>query len=173
MPDEGLQQAMTVEVAPLANAGTSSDEGEEGKIKEDFPRGIKRKHSPSSEEQPLLERTKPRPLLEGCSFLKMRYPSRTVPCVISVSHNTPVGILYRANEGFAIMLFTDPGRFGPPTIGLGFRTHGTEQPKDHARFEWDTLNNDRGQWVMSRIDHGYSSLNGSDLRRSNAAVHAL
>lgn len=38
-PDEGLQQAMTVEVAPLANAETSSDEGEEGKIKGDFSRG--------------------------------------------------------------------------------------------------------------------------------------
>ena len=172
-PDQGLEQVTTVKVAPSANAEKSSDGDEEGEIKEDLPLGTKRKHSPSREEQPPSKRTKPDPELTGCSFRKMRQPRNIVPCVVSVNQGTPIGTLYQAKEGFAITMYTDPGRFRPPTIKVGLRTHGTEQQKDHASFDWNTLSMDRGQWAMSRIEHGYSPLNGSDPRRSNAAVHAL
>ena len=169
---EALGQDMTVGVTPSVDI-MSGDGSDKGKIRGEPSVGTKRERLPSGEEQPPAKRTKADPALTGCAFGNMVHPIKPVPCVISVNGRAPIGTPYQENQGFAIMLFIDPGRRGFPVVRLGFRNHGTEKKGDHASAEWDTLSNDRGQWAMSEIDHGYCPVNGIDPRKSNTAVHAL
>ena len=194
-PDEGLRQDDPIEVDPPMNVDTPSDGSEEGEIKDDpieidppmnvdiarngsgdgksqddLPMGTKRSRSPSSEREPYPKRAKFNPDREGISFKQIKHPNNTTPCVISANKGTPIGTLYHARNGFAIMMFIDAGRFWSPLISLCFRNNGTRTTKDHARLNWDTVSNDRGVWAMRYIEYGHARTNASDPRMSRPDV---
>ena len=180
-PNEGLGQEYNVEADISANVDTSSEEGE---IKEDQPSESRRKRSTSNEEQPPPKRNistsneeqppskrlNPGNMIK--SFSNMRAPRERLPCVVSVNENQPFGSLYKANQGFANLLFLDPGRYGPPTILLSSRTSGTQNGKDMVRICWDTNSNIRGQWALTHFEHGHPDPKDANLRRSNPTVLA-
>ena len=140
-PTEGVRGIQ--EKSP-ANADVASDGSEEGKIKDPLPVGPKRKRSPSSEEQCSPKRTKPVPELGTGSLRNMRHPSERIPCVVSVDQHKPIGSFYTAGRlrGYVVI---DAGRYGPPTISLGFRNSAAKTSKDRSRNTWDTQSNVRGQ----------------------------
>ncbi len=111
------------------------DPKQDSEIKDDQPVGTKRKRSPSIEEQRPSKRTD----LHGISFQGIQNPPKRIPCVIRINEREPFGSLYRATDGFAILLFLDAGLYGPPTVSLAFRNSGTETGRDKARYNWDTV----------------------------------
>ncbi len=179
-PSEGVGPAHSAEEDRRMDADVASEGSEEGEIqddqtvdpkqdseiKDDQPVGTKRKRSPSIEEQRPSKRTD----VHGISFQSMQNPPKRIPCMIRINEREPFGSLYRATDGFAILLFLDAGLYGPPTVSLAFRNSGTETGKDKARNSWDTESNVRGQRAMSDIVHGYAGPEGTEARMSNKTV---
>ena len=159
-----------IEVDRPVNVDIASEGSEEGEIRDDPPVGTKSKHSPSSEKQPSPKRIKPDPKRSGILFEKRQNPFQKTPCVISVNQQQPIGKLYRATEGFMIMMFIDAGLYGPPSITLYFSTDGH---KEAALCKWDTLSNDEGRPAMSNIQFGTAPINGNDPRVSDPKVLKL
>ena len=143
------------------------DDSEEGGIPDDMPAPTKRKRSPSTEEQAPSKRSEPSGIK---SFRHLRHPNERLPCMISINQHEPIGTLYPATSGFTIMLFIDPGRYGPPSLTIGFRNNGRTSRKDQARVYWDVRDSCRGQWAMHDISHDCAPLNGPDRRISNEDV---
>ena len=159
-PNEGLRQDDPVEVDRLVNVDMASDGSEEGEILDDLPAGTKRKRSPSIEEHPSSERTKPAPAQSGISFALLWNPPQKLPCIISINRREPIGKLYGVTEGFRIMAFIDAGRYGPPSVTLDFSTNRT---KETAKIKWDTVSDDEGRcYAMSNIEYGSAPIRGSD-----------
>ncbi|CAF9905656.1 MAG: hypothetical protein ALECFALPRED_001073 [Alectoria fallacina] len=168
-PSKGLEQKANAREDPPVDAGVASDGSEEGEIQDDDPVGSKRKRSPSIEQQGHPKRTKEDDSTID-SFDNMMYPTQRIPCVISIDKQAPFGSLYRVTTGFVVLLFLDPGRYGPPTVSLAFRTTGTETGKDIARNNWDTKSAIRGEWAMSQVVTGYATPEATDHRMSNPTV---
>lgn len=160
-----------VEFPVQAHGGSSDDE--EGQVKDDDQLGKKRRRPPSIEEQPSLKKVKPTEEVGISSFGHMQQPYSEVPCVVSVNEDQPFGSLYQQSTGFAILLFMDPGRYGPPTVALGFRPNGTGAKTDKARSIWDVRSNIMREWAMSDVEHGYATPDANDPRMSNPSVLAL
>ncbi|KAL9069115.1 MAG: hypothetical protein Q9161_005762 [Pseudevernia consocians] len=102
----------------------------EGVGQNDQPASTKRKRSPSNEEQRPSKRSQD-PERGIRSFKEMQYPSQRMHCIISINEEKPLVSLYPANDGFAILLFMNSGRYGPPLVALNFRHTGFKQ---HGRI---------------------------------------
>ena len=162
------------------HADVASDGSEEGEIKDDYPVSTeqkgkskdhhdvdsKRKRSPSMTEQERPKRYKGGKL----SFTKPAYPGRNIPCMMRVNERDTLGSMYPSEDGFAVSLFLDPCRYGAPKAGLFFRTTGSGKGKDIARIFWDTDSRLGGEWSMSHIEHGYTTLTGANSTSSNPTV---
>lgn len=184
-PSKGVMQNLDVRRDQPTDANVADDSSEEGEIKEDHPEspqqqgeirddhpaGTKRKRSPSNEEQQYSE-IDTGPAQNIVSFNSMIFPYERLPCMISINGHEPIGSLYKANQGFAILFFIDPGRFTAPIVTLSFRKSGTETGKDLARNAWDTRSSLGNQWAMTDVVNGYGIVHDSDIRMSNASVLA-
>ena len=102
----------------------------------------------------------------------MKAPPRRLPCVVSINEGEPIGSLYLSNEGFAILLFIDPGHSRSPAVSLSFRNNGTENGSDSARNVWDITGYFDGRWAMNHLEHSYANPNETHLRRSDPTVLA-
>ena len=171
-PKDDLRQEVDTETVPTVDADVASDGIEEGEVKDDHAVETKRQRSTSVEEQPPPKRTRPDQDPMILSFKKMKAPPRRLPCVVSINEGEPVGSLYSSNQGFAILLFIDPGHFGSPAISLSFKINGTENGSDWARSVWDITGYFDGRWAMDHLEHSYVNPNETHLRRSDPTILA-
>ena len=171
-PKDGLRQEVDNETVPTVDTDVVSDGSEEGEVKDDHAVETKRRRSTSVEEQPPPKRTRPGQDLMILSFKKMKAPPRRLPCMVSINEGEPVGSLYSSNQGFAVLLFIDPGHFGSPAVSLSFRINGTENGSDWARSVWDITGYFDGRWAMDHLEHSYVNPNETHLRRSDPTILA-
>ena len=155
------------------NPDVASDGSEEGEIRTDLPVPAKRKRSPPAEEEPISKKPKPAPELIPRPFRLMRKPIGNTPCVISVDQNQHLGNLYTTSQGFATVLFLNPGSESAPTVSLGFKTNGSRGSSDLAHAEWDTEAIFRRRWAISQFEHGHAGPNTTNPRMSDPNVLKL
>ena len=144
------------ESTPLPSAAPEileSSSEEEGDIREDVGHG-KRNLSPE-EESPAKRIKGPEPNV--FSFSSISHVRSRLNCMIGVKDRKPIGSFTALTEGWMVRLFLDPGRFGAPTITLGFSKDGE---KDICRSTWDVDSYVQGEWAMNDIT--FSRLHDQD-----------
>ena len=132
---------------------SSSEEGEirenldlsnEEEIRKD-PNPGKRGRSP--DEQSAAKRMKgPGP--DVFNFSDIFHVRNRLNCIIQVNDLPPFGTFETTTRGWMIRMFMDPGRFGRPTITLGFSKNGG---KDLGRCTWDVDAYVQGEWAMNNL----------------------
>ena len=68
--------------------------------------------------------------------------------MIAVNDLSPLGTLTTTTEGWMVRMFMDPGRFGSPSITLGFSIDGVN---DVCRSTWDVDTYVQGEWAMDDL----------------------
>ncbi|KAK0516549.1 hypothetical protein JMJ35_001152 [Cladonia borealis] len=140
-------------VAPEIPESSSEEEGE---IREEAGHG-KRSHSPE-EQRPAKRFKGPNPD-STFSFSDTSHVRSRLYCMIAVNDRNRFGSFTSLDKTWMVKMWIDPGRFGAPSIALGFIKDGK---KDVCRSTWDVDSYVQGEWAMNDIT--FSRLHEQDPR---------